>query len=233
MFSQAECDLLVRHALAETGVAFTERELDSVVALAGLHPYFLQLACHKLFDAYERGLDPAARIDFLVSGFRADAVAHVIDYWDKSEDYEKITLTAAAMLERAAAVENDRTSPAWFTLGDLQRVFTRGEPWVELLTNRGLLMASGNRYRLFSSLAGPWILTQIAAELGEEQSYREWLTHHQTDVDRITGKHGGVLRELLPKVGPRYRNLIITWASDPQAVVAMATMLKNVLSLVR
>ena len=233
MFSQTECELLIKGALAQTDVVFTGPELDSVVALAGLHPYFLQVACHKLFDAYERGLDPTARQDFLVDGFRANAVPHIIDYWDKSEEYEKITLTAAAMLERTAAAEQDVSFPVWFTLGELQRVFSRGEPWVEFLSNRGLLMTRGDRYRLFSSVAGPWILTQIAAELSEEQSYHEWLTQHQAAVDRISGKPGGMMRELLPKIGPRYRNLIITWASDPQAVVAMTTLLKNVLSLVR
>jgi hypothetical protein len=233
MFSQAEYELLVERALAQTEVVFTEPELDSVVALAGLHPYFLQVACHKLFDAYERGLDPTARHDFLVDGFKADAVPHISDYWDKSGDFEKITLTASAMLERTAAAGQGISLPAWFTLGELQRVFSRVEPWVELLSNRGLLMTNGDRYRLFSSVAGPWILTQIAAELNEEQTYHEWLTRHQAAVDRVSGKHGGMLRELLPKIGPRYRNLIITWASDPQAVVAMTTLLKSVLSLVR
>jgi hypothetical protein len=111
-------------------------------------------------------------------------------------------------------------------------VFSRGEPWIERLAKRGLLMSVGGRYRLFSSIVGPWILSQLTAELGEEQSYHEWLAHHQAAVDRVTGKHGSPLREVLPKIGARYRELIITWASDPQSVVAMAGLLKSVLSLV-
>ena len=54
----------------------------------------------------------------------------------------------------------------------------------------------------------------------------------QGAVERITGKHGGLLKEILPKIGARYRQLIITWASDPQSVAAMAGLLKNVLTLV-
>jgi hypothetical protein len=226
MFSRAEFELMVERALKGTAVTFTEPEMESVVGLAGLQPYFLQAACHMLYDSYELGLGPTARQDFLAEGFRAEAIPHIIDYWDNSSDYEKIALTAAALLEQAAE------SPGGFTPGDLQRVFSRGEPLVERLAKRGLLMSVGGRYRLFSSTAGPWILSQLTAELGEEQSYHEWLAQHQAAVDRVAGKHGGLLREVLPKIGARYRELIITWAGDPQSVAAMAGLLKNVLSLV-
>jgi hypothetical protein len=226
MFSRAEFELMVGRALAATAVAFSEPEMDCVVGLAGLHPYFLQAACHMLYEAYVLGLGRSERLDFLAEGFQADAVPQIIDYWDNSGDYEKIVLTAAALLERAAE------SPEGFSLGDLQRVFSRGEPWIERQAKRGLLMSVGGRYRLFSSVVGPWILSQLTAELGEEQSYHEWLAQHQAAVDRVTGKHGSPLREVLPKIGARYRELIITWASDPQSVAAMAGLLKSVVSLV-
>jgi hypothetical protein len=217
---------MVARALAGRGIVFTGPEMESVTGLAGLHPYFLQAACHMLYQSYELGLGCTARQEFLAEGFRAEAVPHIIDYWHNSGDYERIVLTAAAMLEMTAE------PAAGFPLGDLQRVFARAQPWAERLARRGLLMSSGGRYRLFSSVAGPWILSQLAAELSEEQSYHDWLTHHQAAVDRVTGRHAGVLREVLPKIGTRYRDLIITWASDPQTVTAMAGLLKSVLSLV-
>jgi hypothetical protein len=226
MFSRTEFELLVERALAGTAVAFTGPELESVTGLAGLHPYFLQAACHMLYESYKLGLDGPARMDFLAEGFRAEAIPQITDYWDNSSDYEKIVLTAAALLERADG------SNAAFSLADLQRVFFRSEPWVERLAKRGMLMTAGGRYRLFSSTAGPWILSQLTAELGEEQSYQEWLAQHQAAVDRVAGKHGGQLKDILPKIGARYRELIITWASDPQSVAAMAGLLKSVISLV-
>jgi hypothetical protein len=225
LFSLAEFELMLERALAGTAVTFLESEMECVVRLAGLHPYFLQAACHMLYEAYDLGLGNLERQSFLAEGFRADAVPHIVDYWDNSGDYEKIVLTAAALLERAQ-------SPEGFSLGDLQRVFSRGEPWVERLARRGLLMSTGGRYRLFSSIFGPWILAQLTAELSEEQSYHEWLAQHQATVEQVTGKHGSPLREVLPKIGARYRELIITWASDPQSVAAMAGLLKSVLSLV-
>lgn len=226
MFSRAEFELMVARALSGTPVAFTESEMESVGGLAGLHPYFLQAACHMLYESYGLGLDPLGRADFLAEGFRAEAIPHMIDYWDNSSDYEKIVLTAAALLERTAE------SSAGFSLADLQRVFARGEPWVERLAKRGLLMSGSARHRLFSSILGPWILSQLTAELSEEQSYRDWLAQHQAAVDRVAGKQGGLLREVLPKIGARYRELIITWASDPQSVAAVAGLLKTALSLV-
>lgn len=225
VFSQAECELMVKRALAQTDVVFSEPEMEAVHALAGLHPYFLQVACNMLYASYEMGLGDVGRRAYMTEEFRAQAVPQLVNYWDNSADYEKIVLTAAAMLERTAP------SAAGFTLADLQRVFARAEPWLERLGKRGLLASSGGRYRLFSSVAGPWILAQLAAELSEEQSYQEWLTRHQAEVDRVSGRNAG-LKELLPKIGPRYRNLIITWASDPQTLAAMAGLLKSVLSLV-
>ena len=146
----------------------------------GLHPYFLQAACCMLYESHRMGLSEAARKDFLAEHFRSEAIPHLMAYWDNSGDYEKIVLTAAALLEQTAARVRE------FSLADLQRVFSRSEPCVERLAKRGLLMSCDGRYRLFSSVFGPWILHQIAAEFSEEQSYHEWLaengrsgTHHR------------------------------------------------------
>jgi len=225
MFSPADCQLMVSRSLSGTSVQFSEVEMEQVFDLAGLHPYFLQAACCMLYESHQLGLDEAARPAFLTENFRSEAIPHIVDYWDNSSDHEKIVLTAAALLERTAGPVQG------FTLRDLQRVFSRSEPCVGHLQKRGLLMRADARYRLFSSVLGPWILSQIAAELNEEQSYREWLAQNGGSVERVTGKQAGQLREILPRIGARYRQLILTWASDPQTVAAMASLLKTVLVL--
>ena len=226
LFSLADCQLMISGSLQDAGTQFTEPEMELILDLAGLHPYFLQAACWMLYESHAMGLDGAARNNFLMERFRAEAVPHIVDYWDNSGDYEKIVLTAAALLEHGASHGQG------FSLEELRAVFSRGEPCLEHLVKRGLVMFLGPRYRLFSSVFGPWVLNQISAELGEEQSYQEWLTENNGAVDRLTGRQGGSLREILPKVGTRYRRLILTWASDPQTFAAMAGLLKNVLSLV-
>ena len=192
-----------------------------------LHPYFLQAACCMLYESHRTGLDEAARKAFLAEHFRAEAMPHFVDYWDNSGDYEKIALAAAALLERAAEPLRD------FSLKDLHGVFSRAEPSVKRLEKRGLLMSRDGRYRLFSSVLGSWVLAQFTAELSEEQSYYKWLAENGAYVERITGKQGDLLREILPKTGTRYRQLIITWASDPQSLAALSRLLTDVVSLAK
>jgi hypothetical protein len=225
-FSEADFELMVTRSLDGTTVRFSEAELEYVRDLAGLHPYFLQTACCMLYESHRLGLEESGRIGFLAEKFRAEAIPHIMDSWDNSADYEKIVLTAAALLERKAGPARG------FTVKDLRGVFSRGEYWAERLERRGLLLSCGSHYRLFSSVLGPWILGQIAAELSEEKTYREWLAQHRGSVEQIAGRQGGPLRDILPKIGTRYRQLIITWASDPQTLAAMAGLLKTVLSLV-
>jgi Novel STAND NTPase 2 len=222
LFSDADWRLMVSRSLSGTAVQFSELEMGQVFDLAGLHPYFSQAACCMLYESHRLGLGTAARRDTLAENFRTEAIPHIMSYWDNSGDSEKIVLTAAALLEQTG------THMREFTLPDLQRVFSRSEPWVERLAKRGLLMRRGDRYRLLSSVFGPWILRQIAAEFSEEQSYQEWLAQNGL-AERFTGKHAA-LREILPKIGARYRQLIITWASDPQTFSAMVGLLRDILT---
>jgi hypothetical protein len=225
-FSLEESQLMISRSLEGTAVRFSAEELERVLDLAGLQPFFVQMACWQLYESHQAGLVEAARRTFLAERFRAEAIPHFVDYWNNSGDYEKIVLTAATLLERRT------TAGQGFSLDELLAVFAPGARRVEHLEKRGLIMSSGGRYRLFSSALGPWILDQIAAELGEEQSYPQWIADNSKLMEPITGKQGGQLRDILPKIGARYRRLIITWASDPQTLPAMASLLNSVLVLV-
>ncbi len=225
LFSQADAWSLVSQSLKRTKVEFSDREMAQVLDLAGLHPYFLQAACWALYESHEKGLGEEARMSQLREQFRLEAIPHLVDYWDNSNDYEKIVLTAAALLEQTTMPGRE------FSLADLHRLFARSEPTAQQLERRGMLMLDDRRYRLFSSALGPWILSQITAGLSEEQSYHEWLAENGQSVERVTGKQGGLLKKILPKIRTSYRHLIITWASDPRTLVAVMDLLKNVLAV--
>lgn len=227
MFSADDFEDMIAKSLAGSDVRFTEAELARAVDLAGLHPYFLQAASWLLYDAYGQGLDAVRRLEFLAARFEAEAVPHLVDYWLNSGDHEKIVLTAAALLEGR---QRGHGNP--FSLADLCSVFSRAELSAVRLEKRGLLMRTDAGYRLFSSIFGPWILGQIAADLTEQQSYPEWLAQHKDAKDLIGAKRGKALRDVLPRIGTRYRKLILAWASDPQSVAAMAGLLKSVLDVV-
>jgi AAA ATPase domain len=225
-FSLEESQLMISRSLDGTAVRFSTAELEQVLDLAGLQPYFLQTACWLLYESHQADLAAAARSVFLAERFRTEAIPHFVDYWDNSGDYEKIVLTAAASLERTSVAGQG------FSRDELLGVFARGARCVEHLEKRGLIMSRDGRYRLFSSVLGPWILDQIAAELSEEQSYQQWLADNSKLMEPITGKQGGQLRDILPKIGARYRQLIVTWASDPRTLPAMASLLQSMLTLV-
>jgi AAA-like domain len=222
-FSPVDADLLVR----QSALQFQEQEISHVYELAGLHPFFLQVACWALYESYRENLDEEARKRFLEKQFDDEAKPHLADYWNNSDDYEKIVLTAAALLERKT--KPDRR----FSLTDLHALFARSEPTVKRLEKRGLVIFGSGRYRLFSSTFSPWILDQITAELSEQYSYSEWWKDNQGTVERITGKRGEPIKDILPKIHKNYRQLIITWASDPQTLGAVATLLNTVLNFVK
>jgi AAA domain len=225
-FSLEESQFMISQSLDATAVRFSAGEFERVLDLAGMQPYFLQMACWLLYESHQAGLAETARCAFLAERFRAEAIPHFVDYWDNSGDYEKITLTAAALLGRTALAGQT------FSLNELLGVFARGARCLENLEKRGLMMHRDGRYRLFSSVLGPWILDQIAAELSEQQSYQQWLADNGKLLEPVRGKQGGQLRDILPKVGVRYRRLILTWASDPRTLPAMASLLQSVLALV-
>lgn len=217
---------LITQSLNPTGVHFTDREVDQILGLAGRHPYFVQMVCSLLYEAYRLGLDTDAREIFLGERFSAEAASHFFDLWGSSTDPHRIVLTSASLLEQ-------RSRPsAEFTVESLQRVYARAVPTLVGLERRGLVMRTGTGYRLFSSALGPWIVDQIVAQADERQGFAEWLAQDADARRRVTGWRRKRLRKLLPKIGPSYRQLILTWASDPQSVTAMARLLKSVLSTV-
>jgi hypothetical protein len=153
-FSPADFELMISRSLSRTPVQFSAQEMEDLVDLAGLHPYFLQMACWILYESYMKGLNKAARTAFLIQQFRDEAIPHLVDYWDNSDEYEKIVLTAAALLDQTAKPIRE------FSVQDLQGLFARGEPTVRRLEKRGLLTPCNGGYRLFSSVLGLWILSQ-------------------------------------------------------------------------
>jgi hypothetical protein len=225
--SPADADRLIHRALGGTTVQFSEREMEKVFDLAAFHPYFLQAACWVLYEAYGKDSGEEARMRRLEKQFEQEATPHLADYWDNSDDYEKIALTAAALLEQKTQPDRE------FSITDLRALFARSEPTVKRLEKRGLLTSDNERYRLFSSMLRPWILYQIAAELSEQERFHEWWKQNQGAVAQITGKRGEPLKGILPKIGTNYRQLIMTWASDPRTLSAVASLLSTALAFAK
>jgi DNA-binding CsgD family transcriptional regulator len=98
------------------------------------------------------------RARFWLKEFRAQAAAHLEDYWRHSDDQEKIVLTALALLERQG-----RAAGGTFNLNQLQELYNRSERTVAHLEKRGLVVTRADGNALFNSTFGDWIVQEIAA----------------------------------------------------------------------
>jgi hypothetical protein len=225
-FSTQEARKLVETSLEGTGIEFSHGEYGYLAEIAGTHPYFLQAACHFLFEAYCQGLGPAERKKFLLKEFREEAEPHLADYWHNSLDNERILLTAMALLEREG-----KAGKHSFGLQRLRELYSRSDQTIGKLEKRGLLVEEGDGYTLFNALFGEWIVSEIANTMNDSTSYDEWLHENQGALEKFESKTKKEIADILPKIGVQYRDLVIHWASDPRNILNTVLLFKNVLGV--
>jgi len=227
LFSEVEAKNLIDQLLTGTRISFTHEELDLILCSAGYHPYFLQIACYFLFEAYSQGLALNERMKFMSKEFREEASPHFDDYWHNCYEQEKIVLTALALLKRQQRKVGGRT----FSLEHLQEMYARSEQTLEHLEKRGLLISESDGYSLFGMSFGEWICKEITDTIHDQQSYEDWLKSNRSMLERLSTKAKTDLGEILPKISDKYRELIITWVSDPKNLILVAGLLKAALGI--
>lgn len=234
LFSDQEAQGLIAASLKDTSVQFSPAEINLLFQTAGYHPFFLQAACHFLFEAYLNCLEPAERVKFMLKEFGEEAAPHLDDYWSNSHDSEKIVLAALALLERGggAASGGARTGSSSqgipsFNTAQLKDLYNRSEQTLAQLEKRGLLVQTNGGFRLFNAFFSQWILSELSST-GDAFTYEEWLNTKGSTLEKLGSKARGELGEILPKISDKYRELLITWASDPKNWMAVAGLLKTV-----
>jgi hypothetical protein len=225
LFTEPEARFLVFQLLTGTGISFTNAEIDTIFHIAGYHPYFLQAACSFLFEAYSRKLNPNERLSFLSEKYRIEATPHFNDYWHNSYEQEKIVLTALALLKQQQRKVGGRT----FNLGQLQELYARSDQTLGHLEKRGLLVGGADMFSLFSVSFGEWICSEITDTMHDQQSYEDWLKSNKGMMEGLSTIAKKDLGEILPKISCKYRELIITWVSDPRNLITVAGLIKTVL----
>jgi len=225
LFTEPEARFLISQLLTGTSISFTDTEIDIIFRIAGYHPYFLQAACSFLFEAYSKNLEPDERLRFLSQKYREEATPHFDDYWHNSYEQEKIVLTALALLKQQQRKVGGRT----FSLGQLQELYVRSDQTLGHLEKRGLLISETDKYSLFNVSFGEWICSEITDTLHDQQSYEDWLKSNTGVIEGLSTLAKKDLGEILPRIGGKYRELIITWVSDPRNLITVAGLLKTVL----
>ncbi|MBI1923961.1 ATP-binding protein [Candidatus Poribacteria bacterium] len=112
-FNEEDARHLIHTALAGS-LSFDEKEVESLIELTGCHPFFFQMGCSYLYDAYttERLTGDekrAERLKTVKEKCVEQAEQHFDYYWGKSPDPEKILLTTIAILNHAEGIDADLT----------------------------------------------------------------------------------------------------------------------------
>jgi hypothetical protein len=134
----AEAEQLVRVPAARCDVHFTDAEVANILAMGGHQPYFLQIACDRMFEAKAGGATPDP--EAVLHEFRFAADAHL-----------------RYLIDHIPAIERDGL--AAFLAGGI-----RPDPrTTSELLRKGVLIADGGTLRVFSSALVPMFQADATA----------------------------------------------------------------------
>ena len=226
LFSESDAHELITATLAPTGIRFSQSEIQYVLNVAGLHPLFLQIACHFLYEAHLMEWDEATRLASVSQEFAKEARPHLASAWRNSIEREKITLTALALLEHESAQHR-----RYFRVEELKDIYATSDLTLSQLKRRGLVIALRDSYALSTAIFTDWIISEMKSQSEEEPSYEEWIASREGMMGRLSGHTREGLRELLPRMSNGFRDLVATWLADPKTAVTAILLLKRAFAL--
>jgi DNA-binding NarL/FixJ family response regulator len=225
LMEEDEAIEMLSRPLVDTRVTFSDIERQQVLLQAGSHPYFLQAAAHFLYEAYQRGLPPAERLVFMATEFRREAWPHYREFWTASDDGERITLAALALLDQREGASGRR-----FETERVRSLYRGSEQALTRLHDRGLVTSDRGQFALQSTTFSDWIRSELAADRDEE-SYDDWVASNKPVLERLSSQARREMSRVLPRVSGNYRELVVQWASDPRNLMALLNLLKTTVGL--
>jgi hypothetical protein len=158
-FCEDESLALIQKYLAESDTRFDKGDIDFALWLAGPHPYFLQMACSLLYQAYQGypgEAETQARRRHLNREFREEAGPMYSDYWHHTPYDQRELLAICARHHREQVTVG-------CTLEELETTYGGAERVLMALEKRGLVLVQEGpevRYRLFSPAFGAWVVVE-------------------------------------------------------------------------
>lgn len=152
LLSRDDARALIENALSDTTVRFTPTEIEDVLQIAGTHPFFLQTACHFLFETYLEDRHAAQRRALWTRRFEQEAAPHLTEYWRHCDEAEKTVLAALALVGASE-------SPVPKT--QLRDFLLRSERRIAQLDKHALVVARDDSYAPFNGLFTDWILEMM------------------------------------------------------------------------
>ncbi len=214
-FSTEDVQEMLRSYLEDTGISFNDAVVKYALTLAGRLPFFIQMALHFLFEAYQRGENESRRLTYVEERLQEAASPHLENYWQHSSDHEKTVLSLLTLQENRQRERTNYASPLFYWQpAELERWYVHAGLALNKLANRGLVIRQDDRYALASTTILRWLtgeLTSAASDLDnhEEQQRLEGLI--------TTALPQGVATpavQWLRRTNTKYRGLFARWISD-------------------
>ncbi len=236
-FSETEATELIDRYLTPGKTRFLPGELNLVFAVAGYHPYFLQMVCHHLFAAHQRNLDEAGRRTYLMEQLRPEAGTLFQDYWHSSSPSEQIFLTVMALTEldnrsgkggRAEMPAEAALESGEQRLADLEQYYGRASQVAADLERRGLVIQNptNQAYHLFSTELAEWIADEIVGSVDDLRSWRDW-QKEETLIGLLPPTLQNRLGEVARKLNPAYQTTLGNWLLEPTTAGAALKLLET------
>jgi hypothetical protein len=124
-----------------------------------------------------------------------------------------------------------KQSKTRFSRDELHNLYSHSDQTLSRLEKRCLLASRNETFALFNAALGEWIVGEITNVLDDQPAYADWLKSNQGAMERLSTRARSELGEILPKISGKYRDLIITWASDPRNLLTVAGLLRGVVGL--
>ena len=223
-FSETEATELIDSYLTGTEVKFLLSELNIIFALAGYHPYFIQMVCHHLYKAHQDGLDDAARSKYVMAEVRGEVGPVFHSYWNHASDSQKILLMLLTMRE----LEEDKNHN---TVEELERFYGRASQVITELERRALVIKNtqDNTFHLFSTELREWIADEIVGNVDDMRSWRDW-QKTETMVGALPANLQNVLADVVRGLNPNYQEIMSSLLLDPATAVASMSLVEHFVS---
>jgi hypothetical protein len=163
-FIHHEAEELVYRSLQKVnaGFEFEPAEFDLAFQLSGGYPFFFQMACSYLFDAYQSGQVLPERLKYVQTEIAKEMAQHFRYFWEASTDQEQ------QILQLMAGEQNQLSErPAWFSLGTLQaQGFVVLEESLSSLVGRSLIVKDNGCFTLLLPLFSEWLRQSYPLDAG-------------------------------------------------------------------
>ncbi|MCJ7625236.1 MAG: AAA-like domain-containing protein [Anaerolineaceae bacterium] len=220
-FSEGEVRELMRGYMVATEIVLSDEDETFIINLAGGYPFFVQMAGNYLVEAKLHETPQDHSYQRATADFEEQVDPHYSYMWTHCSESEKITLLAVIALSNQKP--SNKTLP---NMENLSKIHARAQIDIPALVKRGLLLEDEkNSFRLLSPILERWIMREIAAIPGEEESERsvaEWL--HAGGKEDLT-----LVKGALPKIKKKYWPVVSSVIKDVSFEIAGAALFEILL----